>query len=58
MSLDERVCFFVLYHYKTNGILATPIANLEVESIFEAYKVHFNMLEAKENKPKVDVMNN
>ena len=25
MSLDGNVCFFDMYHYKTNAILATPI---------------------------------
>ncbi len=39
MSLDRSVCFFVLYHYKTNAILATPIANLDNKSIIEAYKL-------------------
>jgi hypothetical protein len=58
MSLDENICFFVLYHYKTNAILATPIANLDNKSIFEAYKAHFEMLEAKGNTPKVNGMDN
>jgi hypothetical protein len=47
MSLDGSVCFFVLYHYETNSILATPITNLDDKSIFEAYKANFEMLEAK-----------
>jgi hypothetical protein len=50
--------FFVLYHYKTNSILATPITNLDDKSIFEAYKANFEMLEAKRYKPKVNVMDN
>jgi hypothetical protein len=29
MSLDGNVCFFVMYHYKTNAILITPIAGLD-----------------------------
>ena len=58
MSLDGSVCFFVLYHYETNSILATPITNLDDKSIFEAYKANFEMLEAKEYKPKVNVMDN
>jgi len=48
----------VLYHYKTNSILATPIFNLDDKSIFEAYKANFKMLEAKGYKPKVNVMDN
>ena len=31
MSLDGNVCFFVMYHYKTNAILITPIAGLDLE---------------------------
>jgi hypothetical protein len=58
MSLDGSVCFFVLYHYETNSILATPITNLDDKSIFEAYKANFEMLEAKGYKPKVNVMDN
>ena len=50
--------FFVLYHYETNSILATPITNLDDKSIFEAYKANFEMLEAKGYKPKVTVMDN
>ncbi len=29
MSLDDSVCFFVLYHYKSNCILADPIKALD-----------------------------
>ena len=58
MSLDGSVCFFVLYHYETNAILATPIAGLDDKSIFNAYKTHFEMLESKGYKPKVNVMDN
>lgn len=58
MSLDGSVCFFVLYHYETNAILATPIAGLDDKSIFNAYKTQFEMLEAKGYKPKVNVMDN
>ena len=58
MLLDGSVCFFVMYHYKTNIILATPITNLDDKSILAAYKTNFEMLEAKGYKPKVNVMKN
>jgi hypothetical protein len=58
MSLNGSVCFFVMYHYETNSILATPIANMDNKSIFEAFKAKFNMLEEKKYKPKVNVMDN
>jgi hypothetical protein len=47
MSIDGSVCFFVLYHYKTNTILVKPIANVNNRSIFAAYKEMFESLEAK-----------
>jgi hypothetical protein len=58
MSLDGSVCFFVLYHYKSNCILGTPIAELDDKSIFEAYKTRFEELKLKGFKPKLNVMNN
>ena len=58
MSLDGSVCFFILYHYESNSILATPIAGLDDKSIFEAYKTRFRELEAKGFKPKLNVMDN
>ncbi len=58
MSIDGSVCFFVLYHYETNAILAKPIANVDDRSIFEAYKEVFETLEVKGYKPKMNVMDN
>jgi hypothetical protein len=58
MSLDRSVCFFVLYHYEANCILASPIVGLDDKSIFEAYKTRFRELEAKGFKPKLNVMDN
>jgi hypothetical protein len=58
MSLDGSVCFFILYHYESNSILATPIAGLDDKNIFEAYKTRFRELEAKGFKPKLNVMDN
>jgi hypothetical protein len=58
MSLDGSVCFFVMYHYKSNCILTMPIAGLDVISIFSAYKKQFEELAAKGFKPKLNVMEN
>ncbi len=44
MSLDGNICFFVMYHYKTNIILITPITGLHSEYILEAYKSSFKYL--------------
>jgi hypothetical protein len=52
------VCFFVLYHYKSNCILTTPIAGLDDISIFNAYKKQFEELAAKGFKPKLNVKDN
>jgi hypothetical protein len=58
MLLDGNICFFVVYHYKTNTILITPIAGLDSERILEAYKVNFEYLVSKGFKPKVNMMDN
>jgi hypothetical protein len=58
MSFDGSVCFFVLYHYKTNTILVKPIANDDNHSLFAAYKEMFESLEAKGYKPKMNVIDN
>ena len=38
VSLDGSMCFFILYHYESNCILATPISGIDDKTIFEAYK--------------------
>ncbi len=38
ISRDSSVCFFILYHYELNCILATPISELDNKTIFEAFK--------------------
>jgi hypothetical protein len=58
MSLDGNVVFFVMYHYKTNAILATPIPSLNSSSILDSYKNNFEYLIAKGYQPKLNVMDN
>jgi hypothetical protein len=58
MSLNGNICFFVMYHYKTNAILATPIPGLDLTNILNAYKKNFEYLEEKGYKPKLNVMDN
>ena len=58
MSLDGSVCFFVMYHFKTNAILATPVPGLDDKSIFKAYKMQFDNLIPKGYKPKINIMDN
>jgi hypothetical protein len=58
MLLNGNVCFFVMYHYKTNAILATPIPCLNLSSIPAAYKKNFEYLKEKGFKPKLNVMDN
>ena len=41
MSLNGNVCFFVMYHYETNAIFATPIPGLDSKNILTAYKKNF-----------------
>ncbi len=58
MSLDGNVCFFVMYHYETNAILATPIPGLDSANILAAYKKNFEYLVSKGFTPKLNVMDN
>ena len=58
MLYNRSVCFFILYHYKSNPILATPIAGLVSVSIFQAYKQQFEMLKLKGFKSKLNIMDN
>ena len=58
MLLDGNICFFVVYHYKTNTILITPIMGLDSERILESYKSNFKYLVSKGFKPKVNMMDN
>jgi hypothetical protein len=58
MFLDGSVCFFALYHYESNSILAMPLKGLDDISIFNMYKMHFNILTSKGFKPKLNVMDN
>ena len=60
LHVDWWQCLFcfVLYHYELNAILVKAIANVDDDSIYEAYKVVFETLEAKEYKPKINIMDN
>ena len=58
MSLNDNVCFFVMYHYKTTAIFAAPITGLDSETIMAVYKKNFEYLISKGFKPKLNVMDN
>jgi hypothetical protein len=58
MSYDGSVCYLVLYHYKSNAIMAMPITGLEDVCIFNAYKLNFDELKHKGYKRILNVMDN
>jgi hypothetical protein len=58
MSLEGNVCFLIVYHYKSNAIMALPIANFMDECILAAYKQQFKLLKLKGHKIKLHVMDN
>ena len=58
MSLEGSVCFFVLYHYESNCILASPIKGMDDKTIFKTYKKYFEELTSKGFKPKLNIMDN
>ena len=47
MSLEGIVCFLIVYHYKSNAILALPIANFADETILAAFQQQFELLKSQ-----------
>ncbi len=58
MSLEGNVCFLVVYHYKTNAILALLISGFSDDIILAAYKQQHELLESKGFNIKLNVMDN
>jgi hypothetical protein len=58
MSLEGNVCFLVVYHYKTNAILALSIKNFTGKCILSAYKKQFKLLKSKGHKIRLNNMDN
>lgn len=58
MSLEGNVSFLIIYHYKSNAILALPISGLDDNTVFAEYKTQFDFLESKGYKIKLNVMDN
>ena len=58
MSIDGSACFFVMYHYKPNAIMAKAVKNMDDHIIYKACKELLETLEGKGYKPKMNVMDN
>jgi hypothetical protein len=58
VSLEGSICFFVIYHYESNCILASPIKGMDDKTIFEVYKKYFEELTSKGFKTKLNIMDN
>ncbi len=58
ISLDGNVCFLIIYHYKTNTILALPNAGFSDDIIFAAYQQQYNLLKSKGYNIRLNVMDN
>jgi hypothetical protein len=56
--LEGSVCFFVLYHYESNGIIADPIKGLDSKTLFKAYKKYSDKLTKQGFHVKLNVMDN
>ncbi len=56
--LEGSVCFFILYHYKSNGIIADPMMGLDNKTIFEAYRKQFDKLTKQDFHVKLIIMDN
>jgi hypothetical protein len=57
-SFEGNICFLVVYHYKTNAILALPTSCFSNEIIFAVYKQQYEMLESKGCMIRLNVMDN
>ena len=44
--------FFIMFHYKTNAIFATPIPGLDLKNILDAYTKNFGYLVSKGYTPQ------
>jgi hypothetical protein len=49
---------FVMYHYKTNAIFATPIPGLDLKNNLDAYTKNFEYLVSKGYTPRINIMDN
>jgi hypothetical protein len=58
MSLYSNVCFFIMYHCKTNTIFATLIPGLDSKNILHAYIKIFEYLASKGYTPRINIMDN
>ena len=58
MSFEGNICFFIVYHYKTKGTLALPIAEFSDDIIFVAYQQQYNLLKSKGYKICLNIMEN
>ncbi len=45
MFLKGNICFFIVYNYKFNAILALPISGFSNKVTFAAFKQQFELLE-------------
>jgi hypothetical protein len=58
MSLEENVCYLIVYNFESNAILGLPISGFDDNTVFAAYKTQFEFLESKGYKIKLNVMDN
>jgi hypothetical protein len=58
MSLEGNVCFLIVYHYRSNAILALPITNFSNDCILAAYTQQYELLKSKGSIMKLNIMGN
>ena len=57
-SIDGYTCFFVLYDWTTNAILATPMKDAKDESMIRAFKENMGYLGDRGFKPSFNIIDN
>ncbi len=58
MPFEGNICFFIVYHYKSNAILALSITGFSDSIILAAYQQQYNLLKSKGYKICLNVMDN
>jgi hypothetical protein len=48
MSIDESVCFFIIYHYKTNAILVNQLPTLMIVASLMHTKIYLKAWRARD----------
>ena len=58
MSMEGNVCYLIVYHYKSNGILGLLISGFDDSTVFAVYETQFEFLDSKGFTIMLNMMDN